>query len=291
MTAISYLDISKHFHPSSFKEKKALESVELHIPLGKITGLLGANGSGKSTLFKLTMGFIFPTQGEIRILGNLLSTQSKKDIGYVPENPRFQKFLTAEETLSYLGKLYGVSPKNLPEKIERHLKLVGLSEANHEKVGGFSKGMVQRLAIAQALIAEPKILILDEPMSGLDPRGRQEIKQLLLKVKEQSPDITIFFSSHVLNDVSEIADAFFVLKKGEVVASGSFEEFQTKFTNKFEIKFRRGVELQTKRVTDLGQLIDALKSFEHDQESLVSIQTTKENWDDYYSPLGIEASG
>lgn len=283
MNAISYLNLTKVFKGSAFREKKALTSVTFDIPKGKITGLLGANGSGKSTLFKLTLGFISPTQGNIQILDQPFSTPSKAFIGYVPENPRFQKFLTATETLYYLGQLHQLSKKELSTRIPQYLETVGLRDAANERVGGFSKGMVQRLCLCQALLASPKILILDEPMSGLDPLGRQEIKQLLSRIHQQDNDLTIFFSSHVLSDISEIADQFFVLKKGEMVSRGTFEDFQNKLGNQFEIKFRAENHTQTKLISEFPDLMSFLRTFENNEDKLVSLQTLKTDWDNLYS--------
>lgn len=210
-------DLTKIFQTGIFKRKVGVENLSLSIPRGEIVGLLGANGSGKSTTLKMVLGFLKPTRGQILICGKKAGTrESRSLLGYLPENPRFQRFLTGQDTLSYFGHLHGMSGSALKNRIAQLLDLVGLEKAGQERVHGYSKGMTQRLAIAQSLLNEPKILIFDEPMSGLDPLGRIEIRDLIARIHSEMRQATIFFTTHILSDVEALCSSVALLKKGHL---------------------------------------------------------------------------
>jgi ABC-2 type transport system ATP-binding protein len=201
----------------------AVEHLDLEVRQGEIFGFLGPNGAGKTTTLKILMGLIYPTSGKAWILGREIGdVHVKQDIGFLPEAPYFYDYLTGEEFLRFYGQLFGLHGKRLASQIDDLLRTVGLSQARHLQLRKFSKGMLQRIGIAQALINDPHLVILDEPMSGLDPVGRKEIRDLILHLKTQGK--TIFFSSHILHDAELLCDRVGILLKGRLVALGKVTE-------------------------------------------------------------------
>ena len=234
--SIVITDLSKSFKVGLFGKKVGVRSLSLAIPSGEVIGLLGPNGSGKSTTIKLILNFLRPDRGEILVCGHPSQEKSARQfLGYLPENPRFQKFLKGKEILAYYGRLLGLSGKELVSRCHELLELVSLSHAANEKVHGYSKGMTQRLAIAQALIHRPPVLILDEPMSGLDPIGRIEIRKLITRIHEEMPNATLFFSTHVLTDVEELCSSVALLRKGELVAFNSIQALLETHELRYEV--------------------------------------------------------
>ena len=256
---IEVKNLRKEFSTGVFKRKLAVDDLSFKLPRGKMVGLLGPNGSGKSTTLKIILGFLRPTVGEVSICGHSPNTAgTRRHIGYLPENPRFQKFLTASEALMYLGTLLGSAGKELRFRVDEVLEWVQLTAVSKERVKGFSKGMVQRLAIAQSLFAKPPILIFDEPMSGLDPVGRMEIRKLVGRIHSELPNTLIFFSSHVLEDVEELCEEVILLRKGRLQRQGSVQEILAQDSRSYDITIRnewmglikdRGVEV---RKTPIG---------------------------------------
>lgn len=233
---ISVTDVTKIFYTGFLKKKTAVESLTLDIPQGEIVGLLGANGSGKSTTIKMILGFLKPTEGNISVCGVRAGTrESRQMIGYLPENPRFQKFMHGREILEYYGRLYGLKSSELKARAQQMLELVGLSHAADESVAGYSKGMTQRLAIAQAILNKPRLLIFDEPMSGLDPLGRMEIRNLVRTIHDEMPQTTIFFSTHILSDVESLCSSVALLKKGKLQAHCEIEKLMTSDSEQFSV--------------------------------------------------------
>jgi ABC-2 type transport system ATP-binding protein len=228
MEAIQTLDLTKHYSSSAFKRNNipALEKVSLSIDQGEIFGLLGPNGAGKTTFVKLILSIVSPTSGTATILGHPLGERVlKEECGYLPENHRYPGFLNALDTLIFFGRLNGLPSKNLKEKSYSLLETVGLKDWAKVKTKKYSKGMLQRLGLAQALINDPKILFLDEPTDGVDPLGRKEIRDLLLNLKAQGT--TIFLNSHLLSEVELISDRVAILNKGKVVRTGTITELTT----------------------------------------------------------------
>ena len=233
---ISLTEVTKTFTTGLFKTKVGVDSLTLGVPRGKVIGLLGPNGSGKSTTIKMVIGFLKPTSGEILVCGLPASERaSRRHIGYLPENPRFQKFLTASEVLRYYGGLLDLGGNDLGKRVDEVLEMVNLKHAARERVQGFSKGMTQRLAIAQSLLHRPRILIFDEPMSGLDPLGRMEIRRLISQVHDQMPEATIFFSTHILADVEELCSYVAVLRKGKLATFCPIDHLMTGEGERFEV--------------------------------------------------------
>jgi ABC-2 type transport system ATP-binding protein len=197
----------------------AVNRVDLEIEQGDIVGFLGANGAGKTTLFKLLTGLVTPTSGEIWFMGQSSGAKAARaPIGFLPESSCYHDFLTAEEFLLFTGRLCGMSRASCNERIDRLLDLVRLSAVRRVALRKFSKGMLQRIGIAQALINDPSLVILDEPMSGLDPMGRTQMRALILGLKQAGK--TVLFSSHIVPDVECLCDRVTILVKGSVVATG-----------------------------------------------------------------------
>lgn len=201
----------------------ALDDLSLTVHRGEVFGFLGPNGAGKTTTLKILMGLIYPSSGRAWIMDRPVGdVHVKHQIGFLPESPYFYDYLTAEEFLRFYGQLFGLHGAALRSRIEYLLELVGLPRVRALQLRKFSKGMLQRIGIAQALINDPHLVVLDEPMSGLDPVGRKEVRDLILRLKEEGK--TIFFSSHILHDAELLCDRVSILVKGRLVAMGSVKD-------------------------------------------------------------------
>ncbi|MFZ1219867.1 MAG: ABC transporter ATP-binding protein [Chthoniobacterales bacterium] len=201
----------------------ALHDLNLEVAAGQIYGLLGPNGSGKSTTLKIILGLISPTRGRAQIFGRESDrVASHESVGFLPESPDFYKYLTGEETVRFYGKLCGLRGVRLKNRVAELLALVGLTNAGGRRLSGYSKGMLQRIGLAQALVQEPELLILDEPTAGVDPAGAREIRDLILELKGRG--ITVLLSSHLLGQVQEICDRIGILAGGVLVREGSLSE-------------------------------------------------------------------
>ena len=198
---------------------RALDQLSLEVPAGQIFGFLGPNGAGKTTTLKLLMQLVYPTAGHAELLGRPLGDlAAKRRIGYLPENPYFYDYLTAEELLGYFARLFGRSASDARARAARLLDEVGIGAERRLQLRKFSKGMLQRVGIAQALINEPELVIFDEPMSGLDPLGRRDVRSLMLSLRDRG--CTVFFSSHVLSDAEALCQQVAILANGRLVATG-----------------------------------------------------------------------
>lgn len=224
-------DLKKHFYLGFFRKRvDAVKKVGFRVFEGEIFGLLGPNGAGKTTTIKTMMGLIRPSAGTIRILGrNATHPKSRARVGYLPENPYFHEYLTPREILSFHGRLAGLSTQEIRARKDTLIEKVGLKDAAKRSLRKFSKGMLQRVGVASALIADPEILILDEPMSGLDPVGRRFMVDLMTELNRQGK--TILFSSHILSDVERLCRRVVILNKGAVAAEGSIEDLLKKETD------------------------------------------------------------
>lgn len=208
-----------------FKDRKrvALENLNLTVEEGQIFGLLGPNGAGKTTTIKILMGLHFPTAGTAKIMGRPLGDLAvKSQIGFLPENPFFYDYLTGQEFLEFYGQLYGMDRARRRRRIPELLEQVGLRDAGNVPLRGYSKGMLQRVGLAQALLNDPKLVILDEPQSGLDPFGRKEVRDLILRLKDDGK--TVMFSSHILGDAEMICDRVGILHQGKLIADGHLSD-------------------------------------------------------------------
>lgn len=225
------------------KPKQILHGIEFEVPKGSIFGFLGPNGAGKTTLIHLIVGIRQPKSGAVRLNGHLAhSSAAKASIGYLPERPYFYEHLTGEQFLRFFGDLSQMPAAQLRQRIPIVLDKVGMSRARDLELKKFSKGMLQRIGIAQAILHEPELLVLDEPMSGLDPSGRREIRELILELNKEGR--TIFFSSHVIPDVEAICDRVAVIRDGRLVESGTLSELRMKKASGVEITIARTAEAE-----------------------------------------------
>jgi len=223
--AISTVDLTKDYAVGFWRKRpyRALESLTLEVAPGEVFGFLGPNGAGKTTTLKLLMGLVFPTSGRAEMLGKPIGALDvKRRLGYLPENPYFYDYLTAEELLTYFGRLFGYRGPDSRARASRLLDEVGIGAERRLQLRKFSKGMLQRVGIAQALLNDPELVILDEPMSGLDPLGRRDVRALILRLRDRG--CTVFFSSHVLSDAEALCSRVAILAKGRLVASGRLSD-------------------------------------------------------------------
>ena len=210
-----------HFHPS--RKVVAVKDLSLRIEPGEVYGLLGPNGSGKSTTLKIILGLVSPTRGRTEIFGrDSRLVESREAVGFLPENPYFYKFLTGAETLRFFGRLCEMTGAKLKSRVNELLDLVRLNKARDRRLGTYSKGMLQRIGLAQALIHDPRLVVLDEPTAGVDPAGSREIRDLIMDLKRRG--ITVLLSSHLLAQAQEICDRIGILADGVLVREGYLQE-------------------------------------------------------------------
>ena len=236
MQAIEIQGLTKSYSVGFWKKqvRPALKPLNLTIRLGETFGFLGPNGAGKTTTLKLLMGILFPTAGSAKILGKDCNhPEIKKRIGFLPEQPYFYDYLSAPELLDYYARLSGMSQVDRKSRIPRLLERVGLSDVGNKHLRKFSKGMLQRVGIAQAIVHDPEVLFLDEPMSGLDPLGRHEIRELIQSLKDAGK--TIFFSTHILSDAEALCDRVGVIHKGELRGVGTVNDLRSAGAGRTEV--------------------------------------------------------
>jgi len=217
MNAIEITGLCKQFSGKRMTKVDALKGLDLIIEAGEVFGFLGPNGAGKSTTIKLVMGLLRPTAGSAQIMGmDASSAESRRHVGYLPENPAFYDYLSAEEYIVFVGSQFKMGAALLAQRSEEVLRRLDLWEARKRPMRGYSKGMVQRVGVAQTLVHDPEVYILDEPMSGLDPIGRALVKDIILDLKKRGK--CVFFSTHITDDVEKVCDRVGVIVKGSLVA-------------------------------------------------------------------------
>jgi len=250
MPIIKVTDLSKIFYLGRKKTVTALNKVNFEVEDGEIFGILGPNGSGKTTCLKLLLGIIFPTEGEISLMGkSQFDVEVKEKIGFLPENPYYYDYLSGAEVLYFYGRLFGMSRKLIKERTDYLLKLVNLQDAGKLSLKHYSKGMLERIGLASSLINDPKILILDEPTTGLDPIGCKETRDLLLQLKQMGK--TILLSSHFLSEVERVCSRIAIFHRGYLLTVGvltellkqyqaeNLEDLFVKAIEKFDIDIER----------------------------------------------------
>lgn len=289
------------------KEVQALADLNLHVEEGEIYGFIGPNGAGKTTTIKILIGLLAPTSGKAFIVGNYAgSLEAKERLGFLPEVTCYYTFMEAFELLDFYASLYGMSKVDRRKKIEESLKLVGLYEKRYSKLREFSKGMLQRFGIAQAIINDPPILILDEPTSGLDPIAQKEIKDIVMELK--SRQITIFFSSHFLWEVEDLCDQIGIINRGVMIKSGSLADFKAMEAEKavdvifaasqtceeelkkrgFELKKLENGKLLVQCVLErVNEVVDSIRSSKAD---IFAVEPRKETLEDVFFRL-VTAEG
>ncbi|MCX7746771.1 MAG: ABC transporter ATP-binding protein [Clostridia bacterium] len=246
MFAVETKDLTK-----IFGSYRAVDGLNLRVPEGSIYGFLGPNGAGKTTTIKMLTGLSKPSSGEILLNGKQVEFGNQKnriDIGYLPDVPNFYSWMKPDEFLKFSGEMLSVDKKVLKKRIEELLELVGLQSVK-KKIGGFSRGMKQRLGIAQALISEPRVVFLDEPTSALDPIGRKEVLDIIAKLGGR---ITVFFSTHILSDIEKLCDRVVILNKGKVMIEDSIQSLREKYSmNVVQIEVNGNLTALTEELTGL----------------------------------------
>jgi ABC-2 type transport system ATP-binding protein len=302
MPAIEIENLTKDYEVGFWRKRKvrALDGLSLSVEAGHIFGFLGANGAGKTTTLKLLMRLIYPTAGSARILGHDIRDVSvHARIGYLPENPYFYDYLTPREFLDYCGQLFGLDQQTRRTRTEELLARVNLDNRSWKRqLRKFSKGMLQRVGLAQALINNPEVVFLDEPMSGLDPVGRREVRDLIASLRAEGK--TVFMSSHILSDIEVLCDSVAILKHGKLAHAGSIEQLRAQEANLIEVVATgaepevlkqklgdharvtadaSGVRIQVQDEKEVDAVIAALRQ---SNGKLVSVQPVKQSLEDLF---------
>ena len=298
MAAIEILGLEKTYSIGFWRKrpKHALRPLNLKVEEGEIFGFLGPNGAGKTTTLKLLMGLIFPTAGSARILGmELDDPRMKAQIGFLPEQPYFYDYLTARELLEYYGQLSGVEAKLRSSRVNEVLHRVGLPDVGGVQLRKFSKGMLQRVGIAQAILHDPKVVFFDEPMSGLDPMGRREVRDLMEQLKVEGK--TVFFSTHILSDAEALCDRVAIIHQGELRGVGAVADLTSSVHGKVEVVWQGtvvpaslralGAECHVTRDTVRAMLSEAnqdaaIEALRRERLRLVSVTPVRTSLEDYY---------
>jgi ABC-2 type transport system ATP-binding protein len=236
MLAIETEELTKDYRVGFWRPKpyRALDRLTMTVEEGEVFGFLGPNGAGKSTTLKLLMGLIFPTGGVARILGKPVGDLSiRRRYGFLPENPTFYDYLSAEELLTYFASLHGLHGEERKRRVSQVLDEVSLGSERRLKLRSYSKGMIQRVGVAQALLNEPSLVFFDEPMSGLDPLGRRDLRQLMLRLRDRGA--TVFFSSHILSDAEALCSRVGIVAQGRLVAHGRLTDIVAFETRGWEL--------------------------------------------------------
>lgn len=275
MLAIEILGLEKTYEVGFWRKrpKRALHPLHLSVEEGEIFGFLGPNGAGKTTTLKMLMGLVFPTAGSARILGKeWADSEIKVQIGFLPEQPYFYDYLTAHELLNYYGQLSGVPAKGRKSRIDEVLTRVGLTDVKGVQLRKFSKGMLQRAGIAQAILHDPKIVFFDEPMSGLDPMGRREVRDLMAQLKQEGK--TVFFSTHILSDAEALCDRVAIINRGELLRVGSVHELTSAVQGKIEVTWEgqvpSGMKAMGAECVVSGDMVRTVVA-ENQQEAMIDL--------------------
>jgi ABC-2 type transport system ATP-binding protein len=302
VAAIETEGLTKDFSVGFWRPRpyRALDDLSLSVDEGEVFGFLGPNGAGKSTTLKLLLQLLYPTSGAVRILGRPAGDLAvRRRIGFLPENPYFYDYLTAEELLAYFARLFGLAGAAVSARVARVLDDVGIGAERRLRLRQYSKGMVQRVGLAQALLNEPEVVFLDEPMSGLDPLGRRDVRRLMLQLRDRG--CTVFFSSHILSDAEALCSRVAILVQGRLVSTGRLSEILAFETKGWDLvladvpeDLRHVLEARARSVTALAHgrfavelppdLAPAplLHELEHRGVQVVSLNPVRETLEDYF---------
>jgi ABC-2 type transport system ATP-binding protein len=248
--------LQKVFHIGFFRKRvEAVNGTSFRVNRGEIFGLLGPNGAGKTTTIKAILRLIFPTEGEIRLFGRSADDrEAARRVGYMPENPYIYQYLKPREFLDLCGRLVGLSKSERQARSEEMIDKVGLRHAVDRPIGKFSKGMMQRIGLAQALLHDPELLVLDEPMSGLDPIGRKEVRDLLVEQRERGK--TLLFTSHILSDVELLCDRIVIMQQGKITSEGQVHDLLETAGRRVEIRLSGASQALKDSLRSRGTVVD-----------------------------------
>jgi len=282
MNAIEITGLSKRFKVKGQKIVEAVKDLSLTVAQGEVFGFLGPNGAGKSTTIKVLMGLIPPTGGTVLLRGQPASSyRSRKHVGYLPENPAFYDFLTAEEYLTFVGRTFGMNGPALMGRIADALRLLDLWDARGRPLRGYSKGMVQRLGLAQTLIHDPDVYILDEPMSGLDPLGRALVKQIILDLKKSGK--SVFFSTHITSDVEAVCDRVGMLFQGTLARLDRVESILAEGTLGYTVRLKHDIASgQKERYVHKEELASVMKEVVAAGQEVISIEPKRKDLEAFF---------
>jgi ABC-2 type transport system ATP-binding protein len=281
MRAIDIKELSKIYR-SKRQVVKALQGVTFSVTEGEVFGFLGPNGAGKSTTIKCLLGLIRPTTGSATIMGEDAGSQNARTkIGYLPENPSFYDYLTAEEYLSFTGRIFKIPEKVLSERCDEILTMLDLWDARKRPMRGYSKGMVQRLGIAQVLIHDPDVYILDEPMSGLDPLGRAFVKKIINDLRQRGK--SVFFSTHITADVESICDRVGVIVKGEMKCIRKVDDISVDGITGYEVRFiNEGADCPDTVSVNADELAVKLAELQAKGSHLLLVEPLRKNLEEFF---------
>lgn len=281
MRALSITGLSKWYRDKKLHKVNALVGLNLDVATGEVFGYLGPNGAGKSTTIKAIMGLIKPTAGGVQVFGvPATDPVARRRIGYLPENPSFFDFMTAREYLAFVGSTYGMEHSTLQKESDRVLELLDLTQAADRPIHGYSKGMVQRLGLAQVLVHDPDMYILDEPMSGLDPIGRALVKDIIRDLKQRGK--TIFFSTHITADVEAVCDRVGVIAKGILEAIDSVDNILEKGVVGYAIRFCRPEGADEEKVVSSEELDATLKQLLESSAVIKAVEPKRKDMESFF---------
>lgn len=281
MSALLITGLSKSYRDKKLHKVNALIGLDLDVASGEVFGFLGPNGAGKSTTIKSIMGLIQPTAGAISVFGvPATDPASRLRVGYLPENPSFFDFMTAREYLTFVGSTYGMELSVLLSESERVLKLLDLTQSADRPIRGYSKGMVQRLGLAQALIHDPDMYILDEPMSGLDPIGRALVKDIIRDLKQRGK--TVFFSTHITADVEAVCDRVGVIAKGVLEAVDSVDNILEKGVVGYAIRFYRTEGMEEEKLVSREELDETMRQLLESSAVIKAVEPKRKDMESFF---------
>lgn len=281
MFALEISGLGKKFKGKKLRTVEALKGLNLCVERGEVMGFLGPNGAGKSTTIKCLMGLIRPTTGSATILGrDIASADARRSVGYLPENPAFFDYLSAEEYLLFVGRAFGMDAEVLARRTEEVLNLLELWEPRKRLMRTYSKGMVQRVGLAQVLLHDPDVYILDEPMSGLDPIGRALVKEIVLDLKKRGK--CVFFSTHITDDVEKVCDRVAVINRGELKVVDSVENILRRGTEGYAVTLLAPDGSVDERVVDKEQLQGVIREAAADGRLIEKIEPRRKSMEAFF---------